>query len=311
MYEISVIGAGIIDILAAPVSKEVFSSGSCPMDTMKMSFGGDALNEAVILSRLGKKVQLITKVGQDEAGKRVLDYMAENRLATESVKVEPGLETGINIVLIDETGERHFLTNPKSSLRKLALEDVEGFLDDTAPIVSFAGMFVSPLLTIEKMKELFLKIKERNRILVVDMTKAKNKETLQDIEELLPFIDYMFPNEEEIALLTGEANPYVNARILTECGVRTAVIKCGEKGCVLSDKHGIRRIPALSVKRCVDTTGAGDSFVAGFVFGLSNGWDVGKCAKFANATASCIVEDYGTSDGIHSLEDVMRRYNSR
>lgn len=311
MYEISVIGAGIIDILAATVSKEVFSSGSCPMDTMKMSFGGDALNEAVILSRLGKKVQLITKVGQDEAGKRVLDYMVENRLATESVKVEPGLETGINIVLIDQTGERHFLTNPKSSLRKLALEDVEGFLDDTASIVSFAGMFVSPLLTIEKMKELFQKIKERNRILVVDMTKAKNKETLQDIEELLPFIDYIFPNEEEIALLTGESDPYINARILTECGVGTAVIKCGEKGCVLSDKHGIRRIPALSVKRCVDTTGAGDSFVAGFLFGLSNGWDAGKCAKFANATASCIVEDYGTSDGIHSLEDVMRRYNSR
>lgn len=311
MYEISVIGAGIIDILAAPVSKEVFSSGSCPMDTMKMSFGGDALNEAVILSRFGKKVQLITKVGQDEAGKRVLDYMAENRLATESVKVEQGLETGINIVLIDETGERHFLTNPKSSLRKLALEDVEGFLDDTAPIVSFAGMFVSPLLTIEKMKQLFEKIKERNRILVVDMTKAKNKETLQDIKELLPFIDYIFPNEEEIAMLTGESDPYINARILTERGVGTAVIKCGEKGCVLSDKYGIRRIPALSVKRCVDTTGAGDSFVAGFLFGLSNGWDTGKCAKFANATASCIVEDYGTSDGIHSLEDVMRRYNSR
>lgn len=309
MYEISVIGAGIIDILAAPVHRDVFSTGSCSMDTMKMSFGGDALNEAVILSRLGKKVQLITKVGEDEAGKRVLDYMSENGLATDCVKVEPGLETGINIVLVDAKGERYFLTNPKSSLRKLTMEDIETYLDETAPIVSFAGMFVSPLLTIEKMQELFQQIKERKRMLAVDMTKAKNKETLQDIEELLPYIDYIFPNEEEIALLTGEPDPCINAGILIEHGVGTAVIKCGEKGCVLADKHGVRRIPAIPAKRCVDTTGAGDSFAAGFLFGLSNGWDTEECALFANAAASCIVEAYGTSDGIRSLDDVMARYH--
>lgn len=56
MYDISIIGAAIIDILAAPVNETVFSAGSCPMDTIQMSFGGDALNEAVILSRLGKRV---------------------------------------------------------------------------------------------------------------------------------------------------------------------------------------------------------------------------------------------------------------
>ena len=55
-YDITVIGAAIIDILASPVNKDVFSSGSIPMETIQMSFGGDALNETLILSRLGKKV---------------------------------------------------------------------------------------------------------------------------------------------------------------------------------------------------------------------------------------------------------------
>ena len=126
MYDISIIGAAIIDILAAPVNETVFSTGSCPMDTIQMSFGGDALNEAVILSRLGKKVQLITKVGEDEAGKRVLNFMEENRLSVESVKIQKDLATGINIVLINEKGERHFLTNPHGSLRKLAFGDIDG-----------------------------------------------------------------------------------------------------------------------------------------------------------------------------------------
>lgn len=307
VYDISIIGAAIIDILAAPVNETVFSAGSCPMDTIQMSFGGDALNEAVILSRLGKRVQLITKVGEDEAGKRVLNFMEENRLSVESVKIQKDLATGINIVLINEKGERHFLTNPHGSLRKLAFEDIDSYLDEAAPIVSFAGMFVSPLLNIEKMKQLFARIKKKDRFLAVDMTKAKKGETLEDLKELLPYIDSIFPNEEEIALLTGERDPFENAKRLVSCGVKTAVVKCGANGCVVADGRGVRAIPAVPVNECLDTTGAGDSFAAGFLWGLANGWKTDECARFACAAASCTVEAYGAVGGIHSLEDVKRR----
>lgn len=307
VYDISIIGAAIIDILAAPVNETVFSAGSCPMDTIQMSFGGDALNEAVILSRLGKRVQLITKVGEDEAGKRVLNFMEENRLSVESVKIQKDLATGINIVLINEKGERHFLTNPHGSLRKLAFEDIDSYLDEAAPIVSFAGMFVSPLLNIEKMKQLFARIKKKDRFLAVDMTKAKKGETLEELKELLPYIDSIFPNEEEIALLTGEQDPIENAKRLVSCGVKTAVVKCGVNGCVVADGQGVRAIPAVPVNECLDTTGAGDSFAAGFLWGLANGWQTDECARFACAAASCTVEAYGAVGGIHSLEDVKRR----
>ena len=140
-YDITVIGAAIIDVLASPVTEDVFSAGSIPMETIQMSFGGDALNESVILSGFGKKVQLISKVGGDEAGKRVLGFLQENGISTDSVCVQNGLATGINIVLIDEKGERHFLTNPNSSLRKLELEDIQPRFESSAEIISFASMF--------------------------------------------------------------------------------------------------------------------------------------------------------------------------
>ena len=175
-FDITVIGAAIIDILASPVTEGVFSSGSIPMDTIKMSFGGDALNETLILSKLGKRVQLISKVGNDEAGKRILGMLREQNISVDRVVVQENLSTGINIVLIDEKGERHFLTDPNSSLRKLELQDIQSFLGDMAEIVSFASMFVSPLMTISRMKELFSSIKEQGKILAVDMTKAKNGE---------------------------------------------------------------------------------------------------------------------------------------
>ena len=173
-YDITVIGAAIIDILALPVNESVFSAGSIPMETIQMSFGGDALNETVILSSFGKKVQLISKVGDDEAGKRVLGFLQEKGISVDCIRVQKELATGINIVLIDEKGERHFLTNPHSSLRKLDLEDVQAFVDDTAAIISFASVFVSPLMTIPKMKELFSSIKEKGKVLAVDMTKLRS-----------------------------------------------------------------------------------------------------------------------------------------
>lgn len=306
-YDITVIGAAIIDILAYPVNEDVFSSGSIPMETIKMSFGGDALNETLILSKLGKKVQLISKIGDDEAGQRILGMLMENGISTDSITVRQDLSTGINIVLIDSKGERHFLTNPSSSLRKLDLPDIQPFLNDAAEIVSFASMFVSPMMTISKMKELFSYIKMRGKVLAVDLTKAKNGEKIQDISELLPYIDFIFPNEEEISLLTGEVSPYKNAEILLDMGVKTAVIKCGEKGCVIGDKNGIRTIPAVPVKKCVDTTGAGDTFVSGFLWALSEGYDVTKCAQFACAAASCAVESIGATSDILSFQEVIRR----
>ena len=307
-FDITVIGAAIIDILASPVNASVFSTGSVPMETIKMSFGGDALNETIILSELGKKVQLISKVGDDEAGKRVLGFLQEKDISAESVHIEKSLSTGINIVLIDEKGERHFLTNPNSSLRKLDLEDIQPFLENTAEIISFASMFVSPLMTIPKMQQLFSEIKEKGKILTVDMTKAKNGEKIEDLAELLSYIDYIFPNEAEIALLTGETDPYRNAEILLEMGVKTAVIKCGEKGCILGDETGIYMIPAVPVQKCVDTTGAGDTFVSGFLWGLSEGWEPLECAKFACAAASCAVEIVGATGGVRYLEEIRKRY---
>ena len=307
-YDITVIGAAIIDILASPVTETVFSTGSVPMETIRMSFGGDALNETILLSSFGKKVQLISKIGYDEAGKRVLGLLQEKGISADSISVEKNLATGINIVLIDEKGERHFLTNPDSSLRKLDLLDIQPYLDSAAEIISFASMFVSPLMTIPKMKALFSSVKAAGKILVVDMTKAKNDETIQDIAELLPYIDYIFPNETEISLLTGETDPYRNVQTLLEMGVKTAVIKCGEKGCIIGNEKGIWPVDAVPAEQCVDTTGAGDTFVSGFLWALSEGWTDLECAKFACAAASFAVESVGATSGVRSLEEIQQRY---
>ena len=306
---VTVIGAAIVDVLAGPVNASVFETGSQTMEMSKLSFGGDALNEAVALSKLGVPTELVSKVGKDEAGERVLRFLEKSGIDTSRVLQEEGLTTGINVVLVDDVGERHFLTNPNSSLRRLALSDIEPHVEAMADIVSFASIFVSPLLDVKAMEMLFRRIKSKpDRVLVADMTKAKNGERLEDLKELLPQLDYLLANEAEIALLTGGQEAHDNARLLVEAGVSCAVIKLGKKGCLIRTKETCFEIPAYPVEKVVDTTGAGDCFAAGFLWGLSQGLSLEDCGRLACATASFTVEGVGATEGMGAPEDVMNRY---
>ena len=305
--DITIIGNSVIDVLAKPINAKVFETGSQPVEQIKLAFGGDALNEAVVLTRLGKKVDLVSKVGKDEAGSRVLSFLKDSGISVDKIIIENGIDTSVNVVLIDEQGERYFLTNPAGSQRKLAEDDIYPYLDSAKDIVSFASIFVSPLLDIPAMTRLFRKIKEKDRILVADMTKPKKGEQLDDLKELLPYVDYILPNEDEIALLTGVHDPAANAELLVEAGVSCAVIKCGSKGCLIRSEKEMYRIPSYLVENCIDTTGAGDSFAAGFLWALSEGMPLMECGCFACAVASCTVECIGATEGVVSLETPLKR----
>ena len=210
MYDVTVIGPSVIDILAAPFDPDALAKGKRDVDQIRMSFGGDALNESVVLSRLGKKVQLISKIGADEAGRSIRKHLEKEKVSTGHVIVQQGLNTSVNIALVDADGGRKFLMDPHSSQRKLGLEDVLPMLDETAQIVSFASIFISPLFSIEKMEQLFSLIKAAGKTLVSDLTRPKNGETFNDLKVLFPYMDVFVPNDEEIFLLTGEKDPYKN-----------------------------------------------------------------------------------------------------
>lgn len=140
--QIIVIGAAIIDILVRPAEAEVFQTGSYAAEEIRMSAGADALNEALVLAGLGKRVRLETVTGSDRAGKFVRDCCKDMGIELPQDCVREAVPTGINVVLIDKSGERHFLTNPRGTLRSLTLEDIHMPFDEEAQIVCFASIFV-------------------------------------------------------------------------------------------------------------------------------------------------------------------------
>ena len=203
----------------------------------------------------------------------------------------------------------YFLTNPHGSMRRIRREDYLPFLASAGDIICFPGMFVSREMDIPAMEAVVAEARKKpGRILCADMTKAKNGERLEDLRGILPMIDYIFPNEAEAELLTGEADARKNARLFMEAGVGCAVIKRGARGCVIATRDELLELPAYPVSRAVDTTGAGDAFAAGFVYGLSRRMTPADCGLFACAAASCIVETAGANQGIRSADEPMARY---
>ena len=308
--KVTVIGAAIIDIMAGTIDKDLFERGSDPAERMEMTCGGDGLNEAVVLSNLGLDCELVTILGKDEAADTILKYLNKNRVSVSKVTRSDDIITGINIVLIDKDGERYFITDPNGSLRKLSKGSILPHVETMGDIVSFASIFVSPMLSVSDMIEVFKAVREKpGRILVTDMTKAKNGETITDLEPVLKYIDFILPNEIEAAVLTGEQDPVKNAGIFMDHGAKCVVIKCGKRGCVYADDKGIHSIPAYPVK-AVDTTGAGDGFVAGFIYGLANEMPIPDCCRYGCATASVIVEHMGTKCIRGAFTKVVERYET-
>ncbi len=303
----SVIGAAHLDTLVEGIDERALRQGSAPAEQIRLGFGGDALNEAVTLARLGGEVDLISKIGADRAGDMVLDFCADAGLPSGHIRREDGLSTSVNIVLVDQAGERRFITDPRSSLRALAPEDVLPFADAMAEVVCFASMFVFPHFRAAELEALFMRIKARGCLLAADMTKRKNGERLPDLARVWPHLDILFANAEEAGLLAQATEVEAIAQEIRGFGVGCVVIKTGARGCYVASDAFTGAVPGCRSRACVDTTGAGDTFAAAFLFARAAGTRLEDCARFANAAASICVEHLGALTHVLTLDEVLLR----
>ena len=307
--EALIIGGAIADILLWPVDETVFARGSSPVDSIRMSVGGDALNESTVLARLGHGPVLATVLGCDGVADFILSHCRREGIRVHAPRKE-GLDTGINAVLVNPSGERSFVTNRNGSLRRLTLQDVLPALDafDSVRAVCLASMFVSPLLGTDEMETLFAQVKAQGRLLCADATKCKNGETLRDVAGALKHLDYFFPNLSEARLLTGLDAPGDVADALLDAGVSTVALKLGGDGCLVKNAQRCQVIPAWPEARCVDTTGAGDTFAAAFIAALLEGRDPAHCGAYANAAASVCIEQLGATAAEMDAREIDRRF---
>ncbi|GBE55785.1 MAG TPA: carbohydrate kinase family protein [Euryarchaeota archaeon] len=258
--------------------------------------GGSAANTIVALSRMGISTGFIGVVGKDSEGRKILRDMVKEGVNTECMEKFGG-HTGVIIVLVDNNGERTMYAYPgvnnlfeiKDSMLRCA-ENAK-YLH----VSSFVGekSFLSQLDLIQNLKN---KISFAPGMLY---TKYKN---LSELRDFISKSKVIFLNREEASYLTGKQ--YENgARDLIMMGAEIVAVTLGRDGCYIRTGDKEIRVEAENV-RVVDTTGAGDAFAAGFLYGLVRGYEPETCARLGNFTAARCTEHLGARDGLPFKEAV-------
>lgn len=306
-YDVVSVGLQCIDIVSSRIDGDILNRELTLVDSVRLNLGGDALNQAVVLSRLGARSAVMGVVGNDALGDVLLDTLAKMGVDTLSERAD--VNTTISIVLPDDRGERHFIYQPSSNNELSYAHIDEAVLRDTA-FLSVGGCMALPKLDGEGMLRLLRLAQKSGAKTAIDFRVSNTDFDRRIMKETLEAADYVLPSEREASVLTGEkSDPRIMAQGLHDLGAKNCVIKLGEKGCYVSADGFEGLLPAYAC-RCIDTTGAGDTFVGAFLFAKTRGWEIDRCARFANAAGSIAVEHSGANSAVQSLDQVLRRMDS-
>jgi sugar/nucleoside kinase (ribokinase family) len=301
-----VICAGILvaDLIGWPIQQFPEYGRLELVENMELHTGGCAINTGIALRKLGVDVAVVGKVGEDGLGDFVVRRLEEAGLDASAVRRSRTCNTSATMVMVSETGERSFLHYIGANA-DLRLDDFELERFDGAKILHIGGALVLPGLDGEPMAELLRHARSLGLRTCLDTVWDASGRWMSVLAPCLAHTDFFLPGIEEARKLTGESQPEDVAAALRKAGVGTVALKMGEEGCFVSDGREAYRIPALAVDP-VDTTGAGDCFVAGFLAATLRGWPLKEVASFATAAGAACVTAVGASSGVSSFEDTLR-----
>jgi ribokinase len=261
--------------------------------------GGSAANTIVGLARLGCKVGFIGKVAMDREGKMLVeDFRREGVDIKGVVRAKTG-RSGTVMGFVDEKGDRALYVDPSVN-DTLEFEEIDrGYASKTEflHLTSFVGE-----KSFETQKKLVESLPENVKVSLDPGALYARK----GIKQLSPIMNRSFavmPNAKEIELLTGERDYVKGAEKLLRMGVKVVAVKLGSRGCYVTDGEESHHIEAFKVP-VVDTTGAGDAFCAGFLYGLIKKKSLYECGRIGNFVASRCIMKMGARAGLPRLEDL-------
>ena len=266
---------------------------------------GCSTNFALALSRLGEQVTLVGTIGRDYRAAFERDLRKAGIAASVTEAPETG---GFRLNYYDDRGNRTLDVLGRAS----AIETFPAEVQDARAVL------VGPILG-ETGFDLIRRLRKATRgVFMLDPQGLLRRETggaiehvkTEGIEEVVGLFDIVKPNELECRVLTG-IDPRVDAetpaRMIHSWGPKTVVITLAEEGSVVFDGRTFTRVPAYPAD-CVDATGAGDTYAAGFMYAHLRGLPPETCALWGTATASIMIEHVGP-DFPMTRESVQGRVN--
>ena len=253
------------------------------------STGGSAGNTVCALAALGANPGFIGKIGQDETGAFFGDTLRQR--GVNALLATCDLPSGIASTFISTDGERTFGTY-LGAAATLRAEDLSRKM--------FAGynyLYIEGYLLQDH--DLMLRAvqlaKEEGLQVCLDMASYNVVEAERDFFDqlIVKYVDIVFANESEALAYTGKAPHEALEEIASKCSI--AVVKTGKEGSLVKKGTEVIQLFSCPVDNVLDTTGAGDFYAAGFMYGLTCGYSLEKCVQISTILATAVIQEVGTT----------------
>jgi ribokinase len=253
--------------------------------------GGKGANQACAAARLGAHVHMVGRIGDDSHGRFLDAQLVASGVDTSQIIADGTAPTGTAMITIDESGQNEIVVSPGAN-GELSAQDVA----NCSGLIERAGFVLLqlevPLAAVEVAARL---AHEAGVVVILDPAPARG-----EVLSLLPLVDYLTPNETELAALTGSQD---DAETLLGHGTRNVVAKLGASGAQLVSATGEHTWPGLEVE-AIDTTAAGDVWNGAFAAALAAGQSVVAAGAFANAAAALSVTRAGAQPSMPTRAEV-------
>jgi ribokinase len=261
--------------------------------------GGKGANQAVAAARLGARVSMVGRMGQDAFADPLLESLAADGVDRTFVVRDGGAATGVALIVVDDSGENSIVVSSGANMR-LSAADI---------MAAEAAIAAADLLILQ------LEVPLESVMRSAELARAHGAQVLLNPAparplpaRLLSMVDVLVPNESEAALLTGlpadaDGEAAKAAKALLGSGVEAVILTLGERGALAAREGETEFAPAFAVQP-VDTTAAGDAFVAGLAVALAEGKGLREAVRWGNAAGGLATTKLGAQPSLPTRKAV-------
>lgn len=304
--DIDVLGFGMIvyDVFAKPLDAVPDWGRLVTFDEIAHNVGGCPVNTSVDLARLGARAMIGGCIGADPVGKTVKEKLQQSGVLVGGLTAIEGKSTSFTFVAVGSDGQRRYFHTVGAN----------AFLSDSyctdemlqrAKILHIGGTLLMPGFDGEPTARLLKRAKKLGLTTSMDTAFNPGVDALSLVKPCFRYLDIFIPSIEEAELIAGKSDPDAILDSLDGEGMPILGIKLGAEGSVVRAGGETHWTPSFNVTP-VDTTGAGDAFMAGFLYGTLQQWPVERRMHFANAVAGMCIQAMGCSTNVKTAAETLR-----
>lgn len=269
------------------------------IENLQESCGGSAANTIIGLSRLGMETGFIGKIGGDREGETLLENLNNEDVNTEGIIQGSKGRSGTVHGYVDRKGQRALYVDPGVN-DQINIQEINMKYVSNTKLLHFTS-FVGESI---KAQEALLEILPDQVMVSLDPGMIYANKGIKSMERILQRTDILLINQMELDLLLPSLKSQEDKiKTILNYGIKILIIKQGKKGCLVTDGPKTYLLDSYKVD-CQDTTGAGDAFNSGFIYGFLEGKSIKESAMIGNFVASCCVQELGATTGLPSKSAV-------